>query len=197
MVSLVRSALSQSSNTHHAKFCEVFVKSTCLANIRICPDTQHLATGSHTCSMSSHTLAWRTLPRYQGRGGLGTLRRDWHRRDAGPGHRGASLLGRFFRRQLGIPMHAKKAPTGDFPGSLGDEPEEWRHHYFWLDHLGAIEARFFRHHRSVGDPTGDQDVDGDPGAVEVLRVICLPTPPAAPVTIATRWVSLMAFFSRI
>src|SRR6266436_9816539 len=119
MVSLVRSALSQSSNTHHAKFCEVFAKSSCLANIW--PDTQHLATGSHTCSMSSHTLAWRTLPRYQGRGGLGTLRRDWHRRNAGPGDRRASLLGRLFGRQRGIPMDSEKAPTGDFPGGIGDD----------------------------------------------------------------------------
>jgi hypothetical protein len=64
-------------------------------------------------------------------------------------------------------MDSEKAPTGDFPGDIGDEPEEWRHHYFWLDQLGAIEARFVGDHRSVGDPTGDEDVDGNPGAVQV------------------------------
>ena len=45
------------------------------------------------------TPAWRMLLlRHQGRGGLGTFRRDWHRRDAGPGHRRGCFLGRFFRR---------------------------------------------------------------------------------------------------
>ena len=38
----------------------------------------------------------------------------------------------------------------------------------WIS-FASIEARFVGDHRSVGDPTGDEDVDGDPGAIEVLR----------------------------
>jgi hypothetical protein len=38
-----------------------------------------------------------------------------------------------------------------------------------LDHLGSIKARFVGHHRSVGDPAWNQDVNSHPGAVQVLR----------------------------
>jgi hypothetical protein len=66
-------------------------------------------------------------------------------------------------------MHAKKAPTGDFPGRIGDEPYERRRHDLRLDHLRAIETRIIGHHGSVGDPAGDEDVPCDAGAIEVLR----------------------------
>jgi hypothetical protein len=66
-------------------------------------------------------------------------------------------------------MDSEKAPTGDFPGGIGDEPEEWRHHGFLVGSSGAIEARFVGHHRSIGDPAGDQNIDRDGGAAEVLR----------------------------
>jgi hypothetical protein len=66
-------------------------------------------------------------------------------------------------------MDSEKAPTGDFPGSIGDEPNQRRRHDLRLDHLGAIEARVVGHHRRVGDPAGHQNVDGHTGTVEVLR----------------------------
>jgi hypothetical protein len=36
-------------------------------------------------------------------------------------------------------MHAKKAPTRDFPGSVRYKPKQRRDHHLRLDHLGALE----------------------------------------------------------
>jgi hypothetical protein len=66
-------------------------------------------------------------------------------------------------------MYSEEPPTRHFPGCIGDKPEERRHHNVWLDQLGAIEARFIGDHRGVGHAAGDQHVDGDAGAVQVLR----------------------------
>ena len=66
-------------------------------------------------------------------------------------------------------MDAKKPPAGHIAGSLGDEPDQRRRHYFRLDHRGALEPRFVGDHRRIGDPARDQNVDGHSGAVEILR----------------------------
>ena len=58
-------------------------------------------------------------------------------------------------------MHSKKPPTGDVPGSIGDEPEERRRHHLWLDQFGAVEARLIGNHRSIGHSTWNQDVHGN------------------------------------
>ena len=66
-------------------------------------------------------------------------------------------------------MNAKKAPTGDFPCGIGDEPEQRRHHNLRLDQLGAIEPGFIRDHGVFVTPPGTKDIYGDPGAVQILR----------------------------
>jgi hypothetical protein len=76
-------------------------------------------------------------------------------------------------------MDSEKAPTRHVPSGIGNEPEERRHHNLRLDQLGAIEARFVRDHRGVGDPAGDEDVHRDAGAVEVLRHDCASASSAA------------------
>jgi hypothetical protein len=37
-------------------------------------------------------------------------------------------------------MHREKAPAGDFPGRIRDEPYERRRHDFRLDEAGALET---------------------------------------------------------
>ncbi len=81
----------------------------------------------------------------------------------------SSVLGRFFRRQPGVPVHGEKAPAGDVVSTVRYEPDQRRRHDLRLDQLGAVEARLIRNHRRVGHPARDQNIDGHPGAVEVLR----------------------------
>jgi hypothetical protein len=49
---------------------------------------------------------------------LRAARPDRHRGDAGPRDRRPSLLGRFFGRQLGIPVDSEKASTSHLPACV-------------------------------------------------------------------------------
>ena len=64
-------------------------------------------------------------------------------------------------------MDPEKPSTGDFPGGIRDEPEERRRHDLWLDRAGSVKPASSEIIGVLVNSAGDQDVDGDAGAVEI------------------------------